>query len=279
MRQEGQGKWRVIHLRNQRFLVRRDSYAEFWDRLEHSEWEPETLSALNQFICSEGSLLIDVGAWIGPVSLYAAAGGAKVVAFEPDPIAYAELAANVAANPSLNIEIHRTAVGRRSGYRSLKGEQNGNSMSSLALGRGSQHGGTSVPVVDFVDASASWDRPALIKCDIEGGEFELAAELARFLRRNRSRVLLSTHAKFLFKQRQNNSRSRIYSQSAAAVAFWYRLRKVSWIITFRGSHWRVWDESTGSWIPRHGRQLFQDLSRLDNRTFLISSRALSQNDQ
>ena len=74
-------------------------YKTFWDKYEQGAWEPTTLDVLSRFL-KHGSFYIDVGGWIGPTVLYAAALGAEVVAFEPDDVAHAELAKNLELNPS-----------------------------------------------------------------------------------------------------------------------------------------------------------------------------------
>src|SRR5262245_62069367 len=65
----------------------------YWDRVAAGDWEPQTLRAIRRFLVP-GTDCIDIGAWIGPTVLYEACIAGRVHAFEPDPVAYAELAAN-----------------------------------------------------------------------------------------------------------------------------------------------------------------------------------------
>ncbi|CAK0757174.1 hypothetical protein CCP1ISM_7140001 [Azospirillaceae bacterium] len=94
-----------------------DKRLNWWQSYASGRWEPQTLALLYK-ILRPGDLYIDVGAWIGPTVLFAAARGATVVAFEPDRTAFRELAANVAANPSLSkrITLHNTALLDRRGH-------------------------------------------------------------------------------------------------------------------------------------------------------------------
>lgn len=69
--------------------------AVYWPR--HAfEHEPETIQWLDTI--GKGDVLWDVGANVGAYSMYAALGGAMVVAFEPNPFTFHALARNLTAN-------------------------------------------------------------------------------------------------------------------------------------------------------------------------------------
>jgi FkbM family methyltransferase len=51
----------------------------------------------------KGDLFIDIGAWIGWTTLAAAAHGATVMAFEPDPASRAQLKSNIAADQRFDV--------------------------------------------------------------------------------------------------------------------------------------------------------------------------------
>jgi len=63
----------------------RSVWSEFWERFDQGLWEPRTLQKLSAL--RDGDLFVDIGAWIGPTTLAAAVNGARVLAFEPDPVA------------------------------------------------------------------------------------------------------------------------------------------------------------------------------------------------
>ena len=92
------------------FMVVAGRHDEFWDTCEKG-WEATTFAVLTSRLTT-GSTLVDVGAWIGPMTLVAAACGARVVAYEPDPAAADELRDNVAANPGFGalVTIERRGV-------------------------------------------------------------------------------------------------------------------------------------------------------------------------
>ena len=128
------------------------------------------------------------------MTLVAAACGAKVVAYEPDPTAADELAENVAANPDFDVDVRRVALWTSTGHRELRGGPVGlgESMSSFS-GRSGRIGSTTVGTIDARDAATSWPVDALVKIDVEGAEYKLAPRLRPFLA-ERPTVVLSVHA-------------------------------------------------------------------------------------
>ena len=82
----------------------------FWNAYAEG-WERDTLAAIAEFL-PMGGVHLDIGAWIGPTLLFAAARAREAHGFEPDPAAYAKLRRNVALNPELDarIRIKRAAL-------------------------------------------------------------------------------------------------------------------------------------------------------------------------
>lgn len=74
-----------------------EGWRQYWDAYESGSWNVADTEALDH-LCYPGSWFIDVGAWVGPMTLYAAALGSKVLAIEPDPVARLNLIANVRKN-------------------------------------------------------------------------------------------------------------------------------------------------------------------------------------
>jgi FkbM family methyltransferase len=157
----------------------------FWDRVTASAWEPQTFQVFRRFL-TPGSPCIDIGAWIGPVALYAACIGWRVHAIEPDPIAFCGLAANTAANPTLReaISLYRQCISTASrpvnlytgGMYWSATSRFGDSMSSTvpATDGSNQpsHQAAGITLEDFMATNAITGC-RLIKMDVEGGEYEL----------------------------------------------------------------------------------------------------------
>jgi FkbM family methyltransferase len=149
-------------------------FERFWEIYEAGEWEPETRELIDATL-RPGDLFVDVGAWIGPVTLWALERGASVIAVEPDPVALPELRRRVPDS----VEIWEGAVAVRSGAAELTANHGlglGKSVSRLA----SEGGG--IPVRTWTLPEILDGRvPALVKVDIEGYETDLLPAIAPFL--------------------------------------------------------------------------------------------------
>ncbi|MCX6936333.1 MAG: FkbM family methyltransferase [Verrucomicrobia bacterium] len=172
----------------------------FWDDFESGRWEPDTLSILDHYVGPD-TLYLDIGAWIGPTLLFAAPRAGHAAGFEPDPVAYTELAANLAANPLPNpIQLHRCAVAKQNGVVRMGSDtQPGDSMSSVLFA--DRAGGWTAPARRLDSFEADW--PVLPHCfakiDIEGGEFDVLPSMTPVLLRRRATVFLSLHQHFFLK--------------------------------------------------------------------------------
>jgi len=168
------------------------SHRAFWDLVDIQRWEPATLEAINRF--ADGAVYIDIGAWIGPTVIAAARRAARVIAYEPDPVAVAELRQNVRLNALTNVELRDWALFDRNGLMPLGPgmlDDLGLSVSSLVY---------SSPAATVVvkDAREEADSEpfmscSLLKIDVEGAEYRLIGRLAPYLRSQHPTLLLSLH--------------------------------------------------------------------------------------
>ncbi len=184
------------------FTVRVTPNIDFWERLEKGTWEPSTFTVLDAFATPDTNYL-DVGGWIGPTALYAAQRARQAHAFEPDPVAYRELDANLRANRdrewASRLQLHNKAVSSSDGTLKL-GSQAG--------------GGDSQSSVFFSEAATSWEvemislrrfiednglghDPLFIKMDIEGAEYGLLPSLKGILAGHNVVLYLSLHPHLL----------------------------------------------------------------------------------
>src|SRR6185295_3331065 len=74
---------------------------DFWGEWERGTWEPGTREAIESHV-TPGSTYVDIGAWIGPTVLWAAPIAARVLALEPDPVAYLLLVENTKHLPNVH---------------------------------------------------------------------------------------------------------------------------------------------------------------------------------
>lgn len=170
----------------------------FWNKVEAGQWEPETLDLLSSAI-GPGTNYCDIGAWVGPTALLARHFGADVTCFEPDPLAYERLLANLRLNGALDVRTFHCALGSQNSMRRMGAMVGSLGKSATSLLGASADQTVTVPCFswDWLVDSLSLPIFSFIKIDIEGGEVELLPQMEKYLRRNRPKLLLSTHWGFL----------------------------------------------------------------------------------
>ena len=185
-------------VRNQAFSVD-DAHPEFWHLLKSDKWEPETLNVFDAYL-DKDTVFVDVGAWIGPTSLYAATKVKRVISIEADPEAISFLSANVKKNAKLvpNIEILHRAISAHQGTLKLgsKGER-GDSMSSALFQNSGDTWEVECITPEEIISRVRDDKKLFIKMDIEGGEYLLSASLHKFAERANTTLLVAFHPGFL----------------------------------------------------------------------------------
>lgn len=162
-------------------------FAPFWDKFSRGEWEPNTLAMIDAVVDRDVTFY-DVGAWIGPTTLWAALKGGRIFSFEPDPVALAVLRRNLALNPCLSrqVTVVASATGRQNGVVELYSANLGNSETTVfntvqRAGRMARLSNKiTVPVIDllaFVNNQSPQLGQSFMKMDIEGAEFGFLPDL------------------------------------------------------------------------------------------------------
>lgn len=172
-----------------------DDQPTFWDKVERGLWEPETLALIDAQV-APGTTFLDLGAWVGPTALYAAAHGARVVALEADPVALSQLRRNLAANPELarRIEVLERAVHAVEGRIKFGARRKpGDSMSSVLVGPGAVTWKAEAITPQALAGRLGASAGLFIKMDIEGGEYELLPAMGPLVDQPGCRVLVSFH--------------------------------------------------------------------------------------
>lgn len=173
-----------------------DRQDDFWAAMQSGSWEPCTIQALRQL--QPDDLFVDIGAWIGATALPAAARGATVIAFEPDPVARDEFERNIALSGlGDRIIVRPYALTNQDGRRQLTARDAlGDSMSSLYR-RPQKDRSTSVETVDVRRVLPQLEEARIVKIDIEGGEYALLPPMRTWLRKHRPDLILSLHTNHL----------------------------------------------------------------------------------
>jgi FkbM family methyltransferase len=136
---------------------------------------------------------VDVGAHIGLYTVTAArATKGRVLAFEPNPLARAQLAENVRLNGCTNVAVVPKAVAGAARRALLHVPATPDpSFSSLAAGRFAEGAPIDVEVTTVdAEVDALGLRPSVVKVDVEGGELAVVAGMERTLREHRPTLLV-----------------------------------------------------------------------------------------
>ena len=156
---------------------------KFWRMAAGGQWERHTFRILEQLLRPD-SVYVDVGAWIGPTVLFAAARCKVVYCIEPDAVAYERLLGNLRMNGIDNVLPFHGALGVRNGTVQIAGEKGkGFGTSETRVQATPTDGGADVAAtvlaMDLPRFIQHWgiERIDLMKIDIEGAEFDLAPAL------------------------------------------------------------------------------------------------------
>ena len=89
-------------------IIETDLNLKFW-RDYYDGWENSTFDFLIKYF-DKNKTFIDIGSWIGPISLVASYHSKQCICFEPDNIAYSEFQNNIKINNINNIILENKAV-------------------------------------------------------------------------------------------------------------------------------------------------------------------------
>lgn len=244
-----------------------ETHRAFWDLVDTGNWEPATLEAISRL--TNGGVYIDIGAWIGPTVIAAARKASLVVAYEPDPVAVAELHRNIHLNGLTNVEVREVALLDRDAALPMGPgmlDELGLSVSSLVYGSRT----VLVPVRDARKEATSdcFMRCLLLKIDVEGGEYKLIRRLSPYLQRHEPTLLLSLHGV--------HWRSRTFEHvphSVAAIYRRFRSAAERLLLLWRLKHYPyVYVEASPSWRAISKAERWALLFNLAEEELLLSHR-------
>lgn len=170
-----------------RWTVEDPEALAFWGPLWERGWEQETLDVVDAFV-KPGTTFVDVGAWIGPISMWAARLGAKVVAAEPDPVARELLERNCRQNGYL-VKILPVCVSDEDGRAGLE-EQHGLGSSMTRTVEGTEIEAVTLQTLFAREVSG---KCSLVKMDVEGHEAKILPKAGPFLAERGIPLYVSMH--------------------------------------------------------------------------------------
>jgi FkbM family methyltransferase len=186
------------------FHVSDSEHRGFWSGVNEGRWEPEIFRLLDHFLLPDWRF-VDIGAWIGPVALYAAKKCGRIDAFECDPVAIRQLRDNLALNPDIasKLCLHEYALGDTEGFVRMFSRALGNSETSIfanherdgavvSCGESFLAGVRDVRNVFRDQGYASCER-TFVKIDVEGAEFRIVPHLGDLIADSRCVWYVSFH--------------------------------------------------------------------------------------
>ncbi|MCP3684502.1 MAG: FkbM family methyltransferase [bacterium] len=171
-----------------------DNHQRFWEDFNNNDWEVRTFEIIDYFVDKEHSM-IDIGAWIGPVSLYGARKAKHCYSIEPDPVAFMYLKINKDKNNIKNMTTHEHALWHINGPLILKCIEWGDSQSSYFTGPWKNKDKIKVNAITpkrFMDAHSIEDCN-FIKMDIEGAEMRVLYVMKELILKYKPTMLISLH--------------------------------------------------------------------------------------
>jgi FkbM family methyltransferase len=173
--------------KNEYFVLSDPKFIEFWQKYQFNKWENNLFRVLDQYL-NEDTTFVDIGAWIGPVTLYAAKISKKVISVEPDPVAFKILKEHIDINNLKNVSLDDSALTEKTSDTILLGSKSfGNSGTSIYNLENEQIKVKAVNFANFIKIKDISNDKIFFKMDIEGAEFEIIKKY-----------------NFLFKQLNNN---------------------------------------------------------------------------
>lgn len=163
---------------------------DFWTGDFPAVFEPFTMNWIRQY----GNLnkdFLDIGAWVGPTTLFGSMFFRRVYSFEPDPVAFKYLALNKELNRLDNIELYPEAVSVNATPIPIyaRGEH-GNSMSNSLHETSYFHVANARGLSSILNWTADF---GLIKMDVEGAESLIIPAAKDVLAEKKIPLILSFH--------------------------------------------------------------------------------------
>lgn len=178
-----------ITINNKTFLVDGTNIG-WWTCAQDGIWEPYIYKIIDKLV-DNNSVCIDLGAWIGLVTLYLAQTAKEVYCIEPDEIAFTQLSESIGVTEKKNIIAHRLAISNFDGILELGNDLHlGDSMTRINQSKNLFE----IPCnkISTFCINNNIIKVDFIKIDIEGSE-EFLFEDFEFFEKHRPNIFLQTH--------------------------------------------------------------------------------------
>ena len=186
-----------------KFIRENDIYTdEFYQLVADDVWEPMTIAFFERNMGKQ-TLLLEIGAATGVLSMFAAKLGSRVVAYEPNPVVVDILQKNIDINElSSKISVIPDAVSDMDSVMEFSVGSNSSVLSPVVMHGMQNQKNQDIQVRKIIDAvdscSKMREEEIVIKMDIEGAEYRIlcntyvVSELAKRI----SKLFVSFHPGF-----------------------------------------------------------------------------------
>jgi FkbM family methyltransferase len=172
----------------------------FVNYLKEGNWENFTFEIFEQ--CSDpNKIALDVGAWIGPTSIWLSKNFKEVYSFEPDPVAFEALKKNLASNNCNNVfpigkALYKTKTTLGFGLNPEFAHEGPGASTSQIKAESPEF---LVETTTFSELSKiiPFDQIGLVKVDIEGAEEFIIDDLFEYAAIHKWNVLIEIHPQFM----------------------------------------------------------------------------------
>jgi len=182
--------------------LEKDYYGlDFWKSFENRKYEPDTVGFVEDRINSD-SLFLDIGAANGAITLLAAIKGARVLAYEPNPVIYEVLHKNIVLNDSLTNRVEVMNCGISNIEFSLQFSKGADStvISDIVVSHKERD---STKTISILSLSSQLERvlpseKVYVKMDIEGAEWRILGDenCLRSMKKAKATMILAVHPGF-----------------------------------------------------------------------------------
>jgi FkbM family methyltransferase len=192
----------------------------FWkESVEMGKWEPKCLKFLSGIV-REGDIVFDVGAWVGPYSLFFSklvGSGGRVIAFEPTRKSFNMLVDNLNRNEILNVFPKPCGLCNFVGTMEFRGYGRGISMVKYKKGQGTPLFYAKCTTIDKYCREHKI-VPDGMKIDVEGAEGLVIEGAANVIKSYSPWALIEFHGALLTEE-ENNENWRKITKYAKELIF------------------------------------------------------------
>jgi FkbM family methyltransferase len=191
-----------IQLKNHTFQIAPGQNKHYWTYINTGDWEPHTFTIFDHFI-DKNATVLDIGAWSGVLTLYAAKIAKEVHALDPDPVCFSELNTNIKLNPTIvkKIKTYKIAISDKKETLRLSARETYGASSSSILERKRDTENSleleTISLAGFLEKE-NIQQVDFIKMDVEGAEFRILPTIGKAIEKmNYPTLYISFHYQYL----------------------------------------------------------------------------------